>query len=77
MYISFETGPPCAFTIKGPMVEDVELSRCQCKRDKDSSGGRPYITLKDQKKTAIGYACEDIFGSSTPGSLRNMRMSLS
>ena len=59
------------------MGEDVEFPHNHFERDKASNEGRPYVTLKGQEKTALGYACEVIFGSSSPENFHKMRMSLS
>ncbi len=41
----------------GPNGEDVELSHNQFRRDKANREVRPYMTLKGQRRRALGYVC--------------------
>ncbi len=55
----------------------MKLSLNQYKRDKASSEGRPHITLKGQKKSALGFTCYRLYGNASPENLRKLRLSLS
>ncbi len=53
---------------------DTELSSTQFRKDKADNEHRSYITLKGQQKTALGQACQTLYGSVTPEKHKELRI---
>ena len=58
-----------------PQGVDEELSTNQFRKDKSNNEGRSHITLKGQKKTALGSVCTRVYGDASPEDLRRLRHS--